>query len=463
MMKKRTLLTCLAALMSAFVSGQVSGYDDVGVIVNDNSPESVEIGNYFKQVRNIPGQNIIRIQTVTDEQIDTIEFRKIQYQIKNYILQNQLEDQLNYLVTTKGVPFDIVVDSCTFSPNYSFTRCSSVESELSLLLSADSTKIIKQGYIPNPYFGSDQHFSRDESDIFLVSRLDGKTKEDVFNLIDNSGPETFVDKALGQFIFDISYLSDTNPTYDLFARMMNPAIDTLINRGWNTAFHGDTLVPENEDKVIGFVSFIAKSFHGTLNFDWQKGSFCEFIVTGPEFTFYDSLNFNGNIQLADVIDEGCVSGSGYVHSTWGSQITDYAILFARYTEERDDPYNLAESYYMAAKPLSWMNILLGDPKTTITTIGAGAVGEIAPEISAQLYPNPAIGEVKIGMNAVRNSAITIQVYDLLGNLQVEENRQIAAGRNDLELNILSLDEGLYFIQIIENGSGISFTKKLMVR
>ena len=132
-MKRQILITLTFVLFAIFAFAQTTTYDDVGVIVNDNSPASLAIGQYFMQARNIPPQNMIHIQTITDEEIDTTEFRNIQYQIKNYILQNQLQDQLHYLVTTKGVPFDIAVDSCSILPPQSWKYCSTVESELTLL------------------------------------------------------------------------------------------------------------------------------------------------------------------------------------------------------------------------------------------------------------------------------------------------------------------------------------------
>lgn len=462
-MKKQLVSTLFFLIFGMFSFGQGNSYDDVGVIVNDNSQVSINIANYFKQARNIPDENMIHIHTVVDEAIDTTEFRNIQYQIKNYIAQQNLQYKLNYLVTTKGVPFDIEVDSCIVHPPPStFYRCSSVESELCLLFSADSSKITKSSFVQNPFYGSTNHISNTDTDLLLVTRLDGNTPEDVYNLIDRSGPGSYVDKQQGQFIFDISYEPETSSTFNYFAGMMYTAIDTLTNKGWNTQFHGDTLVPSNEDHVIGYVGFIRRSYNSSLNFSWEKGAFCEFMVSGPEFTFYDSLNVNDNIQLADVVFEGCTSGSGYVHATFGSQLTDYAIFFSRYTNEGANSYNLAESYYMATKALSWMNILVGDPKTTITTLGAGSVESVQAIQSLQLYPNPAKHFVNLALNAETSSIISISVFDQMGKLWQSEEKFLNSGRNDLEVSIDKLPTGLYFLQVIDKMSGEAITRKLMV-
>jgi uncharacterized protein (TIGR03790 family) len=455
----------LAALfMSIITYGQISNYEDVGVIVNDNSPVSLEIGNYFKQVRNIPEQNMIHINTVTDEVIDTLEFRNIQYQVKSYMEQNDLAGNIKYLVTTKGVPFDIAVDSCHVgSPNHSFVYCSSVESELTLLFSADSTEILSSNMMQNPYFGSATHHNQNPTDLMLVSRLDGKTVEDVFNLIDKSGPGTYVNKELGKYVFDVSYIEESQPTYEVFKGLMQPAIDTLDNYGWNTIFDGNYEPPTNIDHVLGFVGCIWSTNPAPLNFSWENGSFAEMIVVPPEFTFYDSLNTLENYLLADIIGEGCPAGSGYIHATFASQLTDYGIFFSRYTDPRNEPYNLAESYYMATKTLSWMNILVGDPKTTINTLGAGGINEIQHLSLLNLYPNPAEDFVNLSMMASRNTSISLEIYDQTGRMYFTKGDRLTKGRNEIAINISKLNPGLYFFRLTDEFTGSIVSKKLLVR
>ncbi len=461
-MKRQILITLTFVLLAIFAFAQSSNYDDVGVIVNDNSPASLAIGQYFMQARNIPPQNMIHIQTLTDEVIDTTEFRNIQYQIKSYILQNQLHDQLHYLVTTKGVPFDIAVDSCTYGPpHHSWGYCSSVESELTLLFSADSTRIIKHGNVQNPWYKSTAHIEDADTDLLLVSRLDGNTLADVYALIDRSGPGSYVDKELGQFVFDISYPNNSG-TATLFSNLMQPAIDTLSNRGWNAFLHSDSLVPSELNHVISYIGYIHKLVQEPLNFSWEKGSFAELIVPVPEFTFYDSLNYSNAMQLSTMIDEGCTGGAGYIHVTFASLITNYAVFFDRYTLQQEHPYNLAESYYMATKTLSWMNLLVGDPKTTITTQGGSSVQNPATSATFYLYPNPANGFVNIGINNSATTEISISILDQMGRVYQRHETPLTAGRNDVKIDISQLGAGLYILQIEDRKNHSRQVQKLMV-
>ena len=49
-------------------------YDDVAVIINDNSPTSIDIGNYFQTARNIPNQNMIHVLAPVNEEITPAPF-----------------------------------------------------------------------------------------------------------------------------------------------------------------------------------------------------------------------------------------------------------------------------------------------------------------------------------------------------------------------------------------------------
>jgi hypothetical protein len=57
---KKAFLAILIFGKAAMAQPNVN-YNDVAVIVNDNSQSSQDIANYFKVKRNIPAQNIIHI------------------------------------------------------------------------------------------------------------------------------------------------------------------------------------------------------------------------------------------------------------------------------------------------------------------------------------------------------------------------------------------------------------------
>ena len=64
MIRKKSIILFLmlcSILLSSLYS--MPSYNDVLVVVNNNSPESIEIADYFKQQRQIPDINICYVST----------------------------------------------------------------------------------------------------------------------------------------------------------------------------------------------------------------------------------------------------------------------------------------------------------------------------------------------------------------------------------------------------------------
>jgi hypothetical protein len=64
-----------------------------------------------------------------------------------------------------------------------------------------------------------------------------------------------------------------------------------------------------------------------------------------------------------------------------------------------------------------------------------------------LYPNPASGEFKIDVTAAANDELTIQVYDILGNLIMAEKHNVVIGINTLVTDLENYKAGLYFVRL----------------
>ena len=202
-MKKSLVFLAICFLFTS-LTAQTVNYNDVAVIVNTNSSASVEIGNYFKDKRNIPDINIINIQCSTEERVDSAELFSIVHQVGDYLVENGIDQSINYLVTTKGVPLIYEAANCDSFPEN--LKCSAIDSELTLVLNHEDQIGYRQGFI-NPYFDNlDYTFSQEEYNIYLVTRLDAYTVEDVKSLIDRSGPDLKIDKKEAQFIFDLARL-----------------------------------------------------------------------------------------------------------------------------------------------------------------------------------------------------------------------------------------------------------------
>ena len=176
-------------------------YDDVILIINNNSQISKDIGNYFKAKRNINDSRIVYINTTDREEINLKDYNnQIRVPIENFLISNNLTDYINYIVTTKEVPLKIVDK-----------QVRSVDSELTLILGPYNDSIGVTKKIINPYYSKNETFSRDKFGIYLVTRLTGYTYSDVKNLIDRSKKTS----NNGVFILDISPSKDET-TYRIY-------------------------------------------------------------------------------------------------------------------------------------------------------------------------------------------------------------------------------------------------------
>lgn len=435
-MKSLSLLfTLLSVPVILFAQSNVD-YNDVAVIVNDNSTVSINIANYFKQQRSIPDQNIIHISCSTNETIDSLEFELIRQQIENYLLANNLVDSINYIVTTKGVPIKVERTNCYFAVQGS-TTCASVESELTLILSTSSNLIGTSIPFISNYFSENAQFSRANYDMYLVTRLDGYTESDVLNLIDRSGPNTPVNLISSNFVFDLNNVVSGDSAY--FASIMTPAIDMLQTKGWNTIFHPDTNRLYSQENVLGYSAVTYGSSFPPVNNQWVPASIAELINPGVYETFINT-GTPSNPKLGDLISEGLTGGNGYLYPTFFSYLLDNLILFDRYTDT-DAHYNLAESYYMATKALSWSNIVIGDPKTSIFVDNTASLSGIN-ESGLTVGPNPSNGLITVYGHGF--DVRMISVYNNIGELVYLDESQKNA---DIQLDLTFLHGGTYFLTI----------------
>ena len=97
-------------------------------------------------------------------------------------------------------------------------------------------------------------------------------------------------------------------------------------------------------------------------FRWLPGALAETFVSTSARSFTLPPTY-GQSLIADLIAEGLTGAKGYVYEPFLNAVAHPDILFDRYTRG----FNLADSYYMASAFMSWMDVVVGDPKTRINT------------------------------------------------------------------------------------------------
>jgi len=337
-------------LCASVLGAQTATYNDVAVIINSNSPQSDSIGSYFAEQRDIHPSNIIRISAPVTEEITDAQFSALRAQVEAHLTAAGIADSINYLVTTKGVPLKV--------KRQDGWNSSSVESELSLLLGPYAGYIGGTGRIISPYYGSRTHFTRAAFGIYLVTRLDGYTVDDVKGIIDRSAVIR-CSVPSGRFVLDMD--PGWNSAAPYLNSRMQTAADTMQQRGIEYLLDATSLYLTGQQQVNGYVGWGSNdkhtSLYGRINFTWNPGAIAETYVSTSARSFTKPAVY-GQSLIADLIEEEITAAKGYVYDPYASAMADVSILFDLYTMG----FTVAESYYSSSPFLSWMDVVIGDPK-----------------------------------------------------------------------------------------------------
>ncbi len=340
------------------------GPANVLIVVNDNSALSREIGEYYARRRGVPGKNICRIRTTQKESIARSDYdREIAAPIADFLRANQLVESVLYIVTTAGVPLRVLGTSGQGMT----TDQAAVDSELTLLYADihSGRPHALAGSLPSPFFGKrDAKFAHPQFPMYLVTRLQA---------YDFDGVKGMIDRALeaanrGKFVIDLRSTGDREG--DNWLR--DAAILLPKER---TIFDQSTKVLYDQTDVIGYAGWGSNDrnrHQRFLGFHWLPGAIMTEFVSTNARTFArppDNWNISDwkseklwfasspQTMTADYILEGVTGASGHTDEPYLALTPRPELLLPAYYHGR----NLAESYYLAIRGLSWQNIVVGDP------------------------------------------------------------------------------------------------------
>lgn len=455
-MKNLIALSYLLALPLFLLAQSNVNYNDVAVIVNTNSQTSINVGNYFKTQRNIPDQNIIEITATTEEEIDSLQFEAIRTQVEDYMVANNLTDNINYLVTTKGVPLKVHITAC--NNEFSIQNCPSFDSEISLILGDFKDEIGATGTIFNPYYENSKHFSKAEFGIYLVTRLDAYTEQDIYDLIDRSGPNIPVQQSNTQVIFDINQLNNNDNLFSFFDNKFNKVISQLNVEGWTTNYDPAQTVLTDQSNIIGYNSLFFRPEGQALtnfNFDWHPGAVGNLIFNTTASTLDTSQNVDNYILIGDLIKSGITGVYGNSALLYASQMPDEEILYNTYFN-KDSSYNLAESYFQSLRTISLPHVIIGDPKTSLEISITSSTNNPSLAKKINIFPNPSPGQVQVNPGTLQ--VYEIAVYDSVGRLVATDQKMQPSETFSIDLDRLS--KGLYILDFFTDEGIVS--KKLVI-
>src|SRR6267154_1095859 len=107
----------LYLVVTTRVWGGGSGLNVV-VVVNQNSTNSVQLGNYYSEARHVPPQNFLRMTNWTGGNVDWSDSEFLSYlynPLVSMLASRQLTNQIDYVVLSMDIPYR--VNSGTDEPN----------------------------------------------------------------------------------------------------------------------------------------------------------------------------------------------------------------------------------------------------------------------------------------------------------------------------------------------------------
>jgi uncharacterized protein (TIGR03790 family) len=366
------LAVCLTTLGIAHEALAQTGRN-ILLIDNKQSEASVRIADHYAKVRGVPADQRITLDLPVSDEVSPRDFAvRIERPIANWFQKTSGQDRILYIVLTKGVPLRVTGTSGLQG------TVASVDSELTLLYRKLTGRAAPPaGRIDNPYFlaanpiRNAKTFSHELYDIFLVTRLDGYTAEDVIALIDRGKAPT----AQGRFVLDMkSSFTDKGNVW------LQAAADRLKEMG-----HGDQVlldtgstVVTGQKQVIGYYSWGSNDpavHQRTFDLSFVPGAIGAMFVSTDGRTFNappDNWNVStwekketfhaGSPQslAGDFIRAGITGIAGHVAEPYLDATIRPEILFPAYASG----FNLAESFYLAMPYVSWQTVVVGDPLCT---------------------------------------------------------------------------------------------------
>lgn len=384
-------MAAFVALLALLGSGCFGErHPEVLVLTNRASPTSVAIGAYYAEKRGIPAGNVLALEipledaTLANRTQETISpdtyQRLIREPVEHYLEQNDLREQIEILVTTKGIPLRIDGKTTTMEHWLKVNTQAAVDAELSLLFTEGAGSAGIQKSI-NPYFNAGIPFrefreKNPEAPLrYMVARLTGYANEfdpetqlplDVKRLIDSaSGPAVVPG--------DATWLVDVDPS-------RGPG-HAIANRIWLDAAAlilramGLPVRHDQEDEfasgvatIMGYTSWgsndgndAGKPYYGEIDGKLYPGRFgprsiaVDLVSTGGR-TFTHPPEY-GQSLTADLIRLGASGATGHVYEPALSGVPRPHILLPTYAEG----VRAVEAFYRSIPYLGWMNIYVGDP------------------------------------------------------------------------------------------------------
>lgn len=363
---------------------------DVLVLYNVDSPDGVQIANYYASI--YPDVQLLGLTGVsTAEEIDQNHYLSV---IRPQVLAG-LNATTEVIVTTKGLPLRI--NNSTANPgtyagfrgdsigvtltNNFWKSYSSLESELTridtistqeqlgdqyYLLSPPLVSFPTDHHAANPYYDSGAGFDRTDPDnegIRLTARLDGFTAADVIASIDRA-QQAYIVPTQQLVIVD----DDPGAPAASVDTMPQLASSVLPSHGQALVYNQTTADILGAAKpVIGYVSHgsyaAGTGFIDDMTFDIAAGAVFHTWESFNAYSFTSGNNRAGQSLVGEWLAAGGTAALGHVEepSASASSVANEDIFFDMLLSG----HSFVEAAWAATLQLSFVNTVVGDPLLTL--------------------------------------------------------------------------------------------------
>ena len=360
--------------------------DEVVIVVNANSPDSLSIAERYRQWRQVPQVNLCVLPLPMSETIDRQTFEEIiQKPLRRWLSAHPQGRQIACLLLTYDVPLRIHSDYA-----HSWTRLrieeldrlidtleeeapdserlatlldqrksllqtarsdiASVDSELTLL----RTPHALQGRIPNPLFRAEIQppaAVRLPNGGLMTARLDGPTPELAFGLAEKAVAAEQRPPS-GRVYIDARGL--TRGQYAPYDDALRRAYRHFLGSPFpaqleNTAeLYGPGACP---GALLYYGWYSLAKYRDA--FDWTPGAIAVHLASSEARSLRD-----GDYWCPRLIADGVTATLGPVAEPYADAFPPPDLFFLRLAEGQ---YTLVESYFLCLPHLSWRMVLVGDP------------------------------------------------------------------------------------------------------
>jgi len=244
---------------------------------------------------------------------------------------------------------------------------------------------------------------------------------DVYTTGSNTWDAVLIDSLLTSATTTQSPFSDGSAAFDLDARIqvsISPSRDHIFYM-W-----GDT------DPNIAGGENAYPNMYG-VGIDWSTSMKTQ----KKQFTFTDDAYWHYNSNLA------LISGSTYTVPSTNSI-------------DRDNSHNTTttfDHYYICGVTFDESEF----------TIPIGINEAVAAFGTVTTYPNPVNDVLNVNITLNNNEAVTVTMYNALGQSVITESRNLNSGANNVQLNTTNLESGVYFLSV--NAGTSTATSKVVVQ